>query len=96
MKKKKTVEMQNDYMDKFIKNLPVLRAATNMTQALLADNVGVSRQTVVAIETRRRPLPWTLYLAMVCVFQNNENSKNMIESFELFDKDFICVGVEND
>jgi len=95
MKKKKTVEMQNEYMDKFIKNLPVLRATTNMTQALLADNVGVSRQTVVAIETRRRPLPWTLYLAMVCVFQNNENSKNMIESFGLFDKDFIRVGIED-
>lgn len=95
MKKKKTVELQNEYMDKFIKNLPVLRAAANMTQAHLADKVGVSRQTVVAIETRRRPLPWTLYLAMACVFQNNENSKNMMESFELLDKDFIRVGVEN-
>ncbi len=81
MKKKETVAMQNEYIDKFIKNLPVLRAATNMTQAHLADKVGVSRQTIVAIETRKRPLPWTLYLAMVCVFQNNENSKNNRELY---------------
>lgn len=41
------------------------------------------------IETRKKPLSWTLYLMMVCVFQNNENSKKMMESFELLDKDFI-------
>jgi DNA-binding XRE family transcriptional regulator len=56
-----------------------------MAQAKLADNVGVSRQTVVTIETRKRPMPWTLYLTMMFVFRQNEESKKLIESFELLD-----------
>ena len=67
MNRKEKVAMQDEYMDTLIKNLPVLRAATSMTQAQLAEKVGVSRQTIVAIETRKRPMPWSLYLATILV-----------------------------
>lgn len=89
MKKKETVAMQDEYIDALIKNLPVLRAATNMTQAQLADKVGVSRQTIVAIETRKRPMPWTLYLALLFVFVQYEDSKMLISNLDLFDNIFI-------
>ena len=79
MKKKNTVAMQDEYIDNLIKNLPVLRAATRMTQAQLADKVGVSRQTIVAIETRKRLMPWTLYLAIMFVFQQHEESKELLD-----------------
>lgn len=89
MKKKETGAMQDDYIDKLTKNLPVLRAATNMTQAQLAEKIGVSRQTIVAIETGKRPLPWSLYLAMILVFQKYDESNVLLERLELFDSDVI-------
>ena len=60
-----------------------------MTQAELAEKVGVSRQTIVAIETKKRPMPWSLYLALVCVFEQYEDSKKLFDSFELFDGGFV-------
>ena len=80
---------QYECMDKLIKNLPVLRATINMTQAQLAEKVGVSRQTIVAIETRKRLMSLTLYLAIVCVFQNHDDSKKMIGNLSLFDESLI-------
>jgi len=60
MKKKETVAMQNKYIDKLVKYLPVLRAAANMTQSQPADKAGVNRQTILFIEIRKRPMSWTL------------------------------------
>lgn len=81
--------MQSEYIDAMIKNLPVLRAATNMTQAQLAEKLGISRQTIVAIETRKRPMPWSLYLAIVCVFQQYDDSKKFMENFNLFNRELL-------
>ena len=89
MKKKETVAMQDEYIDALIKNLPVLRAATKMTQAQLADKVGVSRQTIVSIETRKRPMPWTLYLAIMFVFGQYEESKILLFKLNLFSSELI-------
>ncbi len=67
-------QMRKEYIEKMIKNMPVLRAAANLTQAELADKVGVSRQTIVAIENGSRSLTWTMYLALLFVFKNNVES----------------------
>jgi DNA-binding XRE family transcriptional regulator len=89
MKNEEKAIMQYKYIDAIIKYLPVLRAATSMTQAQLAEKIGVSRQTIVSIETRKRPLPWSLYLALICIFQNYSESKVLLESYNLFDYKFI-------
>ena len=81
--------MQDEFIDIMIKNLPVLRASANMTQAQLAEKTGVSRQTIVSIENRKRPLPWTLYLAIVCVFEQYEGSKTLLIKLNLFSSEFI-------
>jgi DNA-binding XRE family transcriptional regulator len=86
MKKREMVAMQEKYVELMVKHLPVLRTAINMTQAQLAEKVGVSRQTIVAIETRKRPLPLTLYLALVFVFQCFNDSQELLERLELFDR----------
>jgi len=81
--------MQSDYLDRMVKSLPLLRAATGLTQAQLGKKIGMSRQTIVAIENKKRPLPWCLFLAMVCVFQQYEESMLLLVNFELFDAKFI-------
>ena len=72
-----------------VKNLPILRAALELTQEQLGKKLGMSRQTIVAIENKKRPLPWSLYLAIVFVFTHNESTKKLLESFELYDERFI-------
>ena len=76
-------------MDKTVEYLPVLRSAARITQNQLAKKLGVARSTVVVIEHRGRQLQWNMYLAMVLIFTQNEDSKKLIESFELFDGKFL-------
>lgn len=81
--------MQNEYIERMIKKLPVLRTAINLTQEQLGAKLGVSRQTIVAIENEKSPLSWSLYLAFVLLFQQYEESNILLNSFELFDKAFL-------
>ena len=81
--------MQDEYLKRMVGNLPIVRVAAGFTQAQLGEKIGVSRQTIVAIENGKRPLPLSLYLAMVLVFMQNENSLKLMDSFNLYDIGFI-------
>lgn len=81
--------MEEEYTDKMVENLPVLRAAAGLTQEQLGAKLGVSRQTIVAIENKKNPLTWSLYLAMVCVFLQYKQSKILLDSYKIFDMIFI-------
>ena len=83
------VEMQNQYTNRMIKNLKKLRESAGLTQEKLGVKLGVSRQTISTIETRNCSLTWSLYLAMVCVFQQYDDSKALLEKLKLFDSGFI-------
>ena len=89
MSQREVSAMKNDYIELMVKNLPILRTAAGLTQAQLGKKIGMSRQTIVAIENDKRPLPWSLYLAMVLVFLQNEDSKKLMESFDLYDEEFL-------
>lgn len=71
-------------MRMFIEELPVLRAKARVSQETLAERIGVSRQTYSGIETGRRELTWTVFLALVAFFQNNESTKSMLENMDGF------------
>lgn len=58
--------------------LPVLRAKARVSQGEIAEKIGISRQTYSSIETRKREMSWTTFLALIAYFQNNENTKKMI------------------
>lgn len=89
MVKRRDGTMQNEYIERMVKNLPVLRAVVDLTQAQFGEKLGVSRQTIVAIENGKSPLTWSLYLAMVCVFNQYVESKSLLEKLELFSADCI-------
>ena len=55
-------------MEKMTQNLPVLRAKAGLTQAKLADIIGVSRQTLVAVENGKRKMTWNGFLSCFLVF----------------------------
>jgi DNA-binding XRE family transcriptional regulator len=89
MNKEERKAIQHQKMDKLVEYLPVLRSAARITQNQLGKRLGIARSTVVVIEHRQRQLQLYMYLAIVLIFMQNEDSKKLLESFELFDKDFI-------
>ena len=89
MEKDRRKAIQSQYTEKMVEYLPTLRSAAKITQNQLAKKIGVARSTMVAIESKSRKLQWYIYLALVLVFIQNSDSKKLIESFELFDEDFL-------
>ena len=54
-----------------ITELPVLRARLGLSQEELGEKIGLSRQMVVAMETRKRPMTWNTYLSLILLFLHN-------------------------
>lgn len=89
MDKKEKKKVQEEYIEAMIKYLPVLRKSVNFTQDQLAVKLDISRQTLAAIENRKRALSWAMYLAAISVFNKYENSKELIYKLNLFEPEFI-------
>lgn len=70
-------------MDKMTVNLPTLRAKANLTQAKLSEMIGVSRQTIVAIESQKRKMSWNTFLLCLLVFKNNEETDQLLRLYEI-------------
>lgn len=88
-KKDSISNIQEEYIEKMVRHLPVLRASMRITQRDLAQKIGITRQSMMAIETRKRPLQWSIYLALVLVFQNSEDAKVLLDSLDIFDGDMF-------
>ena len=70
--------------------LPVLRAKARVSQEDIANKIGISRQTYSSIETGKREMSWTTFLALIAFFQNTESTKQMLNSIE-----GLLQGLEN-
>lgn len=91
--------MKNDYddsvrselMEKFRVELPVFRAKAKVSQESLADKIGISRQTYSGIETGKREMTWTIFLALWTYFQNNDDTRDMVNLMYDFGSDVSMV-----
>lgn len=77
-------ELKHDLMEQFRNELPVLRARVRVSQEIIAKKIGISRQTYSGIETGKREMTWTTFLALLVFFQNNEQTKPMIDQINGF------------
>lgn len=77
-------ELKHDLMEQFRNELPVLRARVRVSQEIIAKKIGISRQTYSGIETGKREMTWTTFLALLVFFQNNEQTKTMIDQINGF------------
>lgn len=75
-------EVKKNLIERLTYELPVLRARLGASQADIAEKIGVSRQTYNSIEKKKREMNWTTFMALIAVFQNNEETKLMIERIE--------------
>lgn len=53
----------------------MLRAKARVSQEEIAEKIGISRQTYSSIETGKRDMSWTTFLALMAFFQNNDSTK---------------------
>lgn len=53
--------------------LPYLRKELGVSQTLLAQKVGMSRQMISLIERKEQPMTWTQFLAIVFFFKSNND-----------------------
>lgn len=63
-------------------DLPVLRVRMGASQEEMAEKIGISRQTYNSIEKGRTEMSWMVFMALVAVFQNNEETHKMLLNIE--------------
>lgn len=82
------INMDEHIKDRIIENmtenLPTLRAKATLSQAKLAEMVGVSRQTLVAVENRKRKMSWSTFLACLLIFHKNEETDALLRLYEIY------------
>lgn len=82
---------KEELIDKFIYELPVLRARIDMTQDEISEIAGLSRQTYSALETRKRKMTWSNFMALLFVFYFNPETRAEIENTGLFPEELKRV-----
>lgn len=75
---------KEELIDKFIYELPILRARIDMTQDEISEIAGLSRQTYSALETRKRKMTWSNFMALLFVFYFNPATRDAVENAGLF------------
>lgn len=71
-------------IENMTKNLPTLRAKASLSQAKLAEMIGVSRQTLGAVENHKRNMTWSTFLSCFLVFSKNSETKLLLKVYEIY------------
>ncbi len=83
--------MEDERRDKLIENLtanlPVLRTMLHLSQSELAKLLGISRQQIVAIETKKRKMTWPTFLAAILIFKSNDETNQLLSVFGIYTDD---------
>ena len=59
--------------------LKVLRAKVQISQQDLADRLGISRQTYVAIENKKHKMTWQHFIALLLLYRSNCDTAKQID-----------------
>lgn len=91
MKWELTKAQQKGYIAALSQDLVILRAKLGISQAELSNAIGVSRQTYSAVENGYREMSWNTYLSLICFFDNNATTHQMLRQtkaypFEMFSR----------
>lgn len=79
-----------------IENLPVLRAKLNLTQDDLAKQLGVTRQTIINVESKKTKISWTMVLALLLIFLANPLTVGLLAGLGILNKQLMSLlGIDN-
>ncbi|MDR1410414.1 MAG: helix-turn-helix domain-containing protein [Oscillospiraceae bacterium] len=76
-------QAKTDYMSKMADNLGILRKKLKLTQAELAKRIGVSRQTLMDIENKKRLMTWSIFMSLFAVFRENEDTSALLVFYSI-------------
>ena len=68
-------------------NLKVLRNKLNLNQDELARKVGVSRQTLVSVENKKRKMSWNTFIALITVFRAESSTSDLLNYFGIYSQE---------
>ena len=68
-------------------NLPTLRKKMDISQEGLATLIGVSRSTIVTIESKKKTMTWNMFLSLVLIFTKNEETDKLLNAMEIYTDD---------
>ena len=80
-----TSERRSERIALMTGELPVLRAMLRISQADLAREIGISRQTYSLIETGKQQMTWVTYMALIAYFGNIGKTRKTLISLGLIE-----------
>lgn len=75
---------KDELLEKMSKNLKVLRNKLGLTQGELALKIGISRQTLVNIENKKRVMSWSTFVALLTVFRAECSTSGLLDHFGIY------------
>ena len=75
---------KDEYMSKMADNLVLLRTNLRLKQTDLANKVGISRQTLMGIENKKRPMTWNTFVALLSIFREDNSTNSLLEHFGIY------------
>lgn len=72
------------YQTAMADNLAMLRTKLGLSQTELASIIGVTRQTVSAIENKVREISWPNFLSLLFLFTQNEETRQLLPVLGIF------------
>ena len=83
-------QQQKSLTEALTQELVLLRAKLGISQAELSKLIGVSRQTYSAVENGYREMSWNTYLALLCFFDNNSSTRQMLRQTKAYPNELIA------
>ena len=74
------------YCEALTENLPVFRAKLGVNQEELASRIGLSRNMLACIETKKKEMSWITFVALALLFLKNENTAPIFKSLNIYDE----------
>ena len=75
------------YCEALAENLPVFRAKLGVSQEELANRIGLSRNMLACIETKKKEMSWITFVALALLFLKNENTAPIFKSLNIYDEE---------
>ncbi|MDO4809029.1 MAG: hypothetical protein Q4A04_03555 [Eubacteriales bacterium] len=80
-------EIRKGAVQKMTENLAALRTMCHYSQADLACLLGMSRQSLISLEKGKRLMTWPVYLSLVFIFRQYEDTSKLMKLMGIFPED---------
>lgn len=78
-------------MNTLASEISMLRSKIGISQGELSSLIGISRQTLSAIETGTRKMSWGMYLSFIIFFDCNKSTHKLIRELNIFPEELVRV-----